>query len=122
MRAYSMDLRVRILADCDDGLPPSQVARKYRVSKAWVNRLRQRRRQTGAVAPRKAGNPRRPALEARAGEVRRAVAQQPDASLAELRQRLGLTASAATLGRFLRRLRLTVKKKSAGPPSRTART
>jgi transposase len=122
MRAYSMDLRVRVLADCDDGLPASQVARQYRVSKAWVNRLRQRRRQTGAVAPRKAGNPRRPALEARADEVRRAVAAQPDATLAELRRRLRLTVSAATLCRFLRRQKLTVKKKSAGPPSRTAPT
>jgi transposase len=51
MQAYSMDLRQRVLADCDAGLATAQVATKYRVSPAWVRRLKQRRRQTGQVAP-----------------------------------------------------------------------
>jgi transposase len=51
MPAYSMDLRVRVLADCDNGLDTKAVAAKYSVSEAWARRLEQRGRQTGEVAP-----------------------------------------------------------------------
>ena len=53
MAAYSMDLRLRVLRDADAGLPSDELAEKYSVSRAWVDRLKQRRRETGAVAPRK---------------------------------------------------------------------
>ncbi|HEY7426181.1 MAG TPA: helix-turn-helix domain-containing protein [Gemmataceae bacterium] len=53
----SMDLRQRVLQDCDSGLPTQAVADKYRVSPAWVRRLKQRRRQSGRVA---LSAPRRP--------------------------------------------------------------
>jgi hypothetical protein len=51
MRAYSADLRERVLADCDAGLGTRAVAAKYRVSESWVRRLKQVRRQTGRTAP-----------------------------------------------------------------------
>jgi hypothetical protein len=35
MRAYSIDLRERVLADWDAGLGTNAVARKYRVSPEW---------------------------------------------------------------------------------------
>ena len=47
MRAYSMDLRERILRDSDAGMKASAVAVKYHVSASWVRRLKQRRRETG---------------------------------------------------------------------------
>jgi transposase len=121
MKAYSMDLRERVLADLDAGTAPKALAAKYRVSVAWVRRLRQRRRETGETAPRPAGR-RVPALAAHAEAIRRAVAETPDATLAELKARLGLAGSLATLWRAVRGLGLTVKKKSSGRPSRTART
>lgn len=52
MSPYSMDLRTRVLADCDAGLAANDVAAKFRVSCSWVNRLVQRRRETGDVGPR----------------------------------------------------------------------
>jgi len=52
MAPYSMDLRTRVLADCDGGLAAKEVAAKFRVSRSWVNRLVQRRRETGEVGPR----------------------------------------------------------------------
>jgi len=52
MAPYSMDLRTRVLQDCDAGMKSDLVAAKYRVSRAWVNRLVQRRRESGRVAPR----------------------------------------------------------------------
>ena len=121
MRAYSMDLRVQVLADCDEGMTTAAVARKYRVSSAWVRRLKQRRAATGETAPRPGGR-RTPALAAEADRIRAAVVDAPDATLAELKARLGLTVSLATLWRAVAALGLTVKKKSPGRPSRTART
>jgi transposase len=52
MAAYSMDLRTRVRADCDAGMNAEEVAAKDRVSRAWVHRLLQRRRETGEIAPR----------------------------------------------------------------------
>jgi len=51
MRPYSLDLRERVLADCDAGMSTKQVAEKYRVCAAWVRRLKQRRRETGSIGP-----------------------------------------------------------------------
>src|SRR5207244_5451832 len=52
MRAYSLDLRERALLDSDAGMKAADVAAKYRVSGSWVRLLKQRRRETGEVAPR----------------------------------------------------------------------
>ncbi len=52
MAPYSMDLRQRVLEDCDAGLTSKDVAAKFRVSRSWVDRVKQRRRKTGEVAPR----------------------------------------------------------------------
>ncbi|MCH7871386.1 MAG: helix-turn-helix domain-containing protein [Planctomycetes bacterium] len=60
MSAQSMDLRLRVLADCDAGLPTKQVAQKYSVSRTWVRWLKQRRRETGSIEPgRPTGRPRK---------------------------------------------------------------
>jgi transposase len=40
MKAYSIDLRERVLANCDKGMNTQTVATKYRVSKSWVRRLK----------------------------------------------------------------------------------
>jgi transposase len=106
-----MDLRQRVLADCDAGLPTSQVANKYTVSPAWVRRLKQRRRDTGEVAPRVQRHGRPSGRPAYAEALRLAIQQEPDATLAELRARLQLTVSLATLWRAGADLGLTVKKK-----------
>jgi transposase len=121
MKAYSMDLRVRVLADCDAGLGTPAVAAKYSVSPAWVRRLKQRRKATGQVGPRPGGR-RTPALAAKADAIRAAVAAAPDATPAELKDRLELACSLATLWRAVAALGLTVKKKSPGRPSKTGRT
>ena len=44
MRAYSADLRERVLGDCDAGMGTRAVAQKYRVSASWVRRLKPTRR------------------------------------------------------------------------------
>lgn len=52
MAPYSMDVRTRVVADWDAGVPAKELAAKFRVSRSWVNRLVQQRRETGEVHPR----------------------------------------------------------------------
>lgn len=121
MRAYSLDLRERVLADCDAGLSNEEAARKYRVSASWIRRLKLRRRQTNSIAPRVRRRP-APRWAAHASALQSLVEQRPDATLEELRQALGVPISLSSLCRALQRLRLTVKKKCCAPPSRTGPT
>jgi transposase len=87
------------------------VAAKYEVSRAWVHRLIQRRRETGSLAPRKQTKFRGRALaEAEEQRLAALITAQPDATLAELRDALPTTAALSTLWRAIERLQLTVKK------------
>ena len=120
MQAYSLDLRRRVLADCDAGLKTKAVAEKYGVSRTWVRALKQRRRETGEIAARKGGGGRKPKFDrTRLAEL---VAEDADATLAELRARLGVGCALSAIWKALDRLRITLKKKRCGPPSKTART
>ena len=122
MKAYSMDLRQRILEDCDAGMEVRQVAVKYRVSESWIRRLKQRRRENGEVAPRRAGSRREPKWLPHAERLQQLVQSTPDATLDELRQALGIDCSIHTVARALRALQLTFKKKSYTPRSKSGRT
>ena len=99
MQAYSVDLRKRVLEDCEGGGSTREVALKYRVSESWVRRLKQRHRENGEVAPRRAGNKRPPRWLAHAEQLQQLVEQQPDATLRELGERLGIQVSPQTLAR-----------------------
>jgi transposase len=46
MALYSMDLRTRVLRGYDGGLSSKDAAEKYHVSRAWVDLLKQRRRES----------------------------------------------------------------------------
>ena len=117
MRAYSMDLRERALLDSDAGMTAADVAAKYRVSGSWVRLLKQRRRETGEVAPRVQRHGRRGMLEPHLHTVADLIAAHPDRTLAELKDALATPASVPTVWRAVRAIGLTVKKN--GPPVRT---
>ncbi|MGR7026507.1 helix-turn-helix domain-containing protein [Geodermatophilus sp. URMC 62] len=51
MRAYSMDLRERVVAAVDAGMRPGEAAARFDVSVRTVERYVARRRVTGSVAP-----------------------------------------------------------------------
>jgi transposase len=121
MRAYSMDLRTRVLADLDAGLKTSVVARKYTVSPAWVRRLKQRRAATGEVAAR-TQRYKSPAWMPHTDAIREAVRQDPDATLDEYRTRFALPISRSALARALIVLGITRKKSRYGRASRTVPT
>lgn len=122
MRTYSMDLRERVWADCQAGMKTPAVAQKYSVSPAWVRRLKQRHKATGSLAPRPPSTGRPVILAPHDSRVRELVHANPDATLAELRQQLGVNVSISALSNYLRRLKFSFKKRSSVPPSRTGPT
>ena len=116
-----MDLRRRVLAACDSGQPTKAVATTFDVSPAWVRRLKQHRRERGGdIAPRKGGGSRGRKIDRdRLAEL---VQAQPDATLVELRDRLGVDVTPWAVCKALRELKLTYKKSRSTPPSRTVPT
>jgi transposase len=120
MQAYSLDLRKRVLADGDAGLKTKVVAEKYGVSRTWVRSLKQRRRETGEIGPRHGRPGRKRKIDrGRLGEL---VAEDADATLVELRERLGVPCALSAIWKALRQLKITFKKKRCGRPNRTGPT
>jgi transposase len=125
-RAYSADLRERVLAAYEGGEgSQSGVARRYRVGErtlsAWLKAAREEGRR--APKPRRGGR----APVGGAGEILAGlVAERNDATLAEyadrLAERAGIRRSPAALCRGLKALGLARKKRRSGPPSRSGRT
>lgn len=109
--AYSMDFRQRIAQARDEGQTIAQIAKRFSVSPSFVEKLLQRQREQGTLAPKPHAGGRRPALtEAHDKALLTQLAAKPDTTLAELRESLGLTVSLSTLWSRLQRLGLTFKK------------
>lgn len=106
--AYSQDLRDRVMAARDDGLTTVQVARMFRVSSSWVRRVMQRRREHGETAPRPRGGVTVVKIDLEC--LRALVEAQPDATIRELQQLLGVDCSASAVGMALTRMGFTFKK------------
>jgi len=126
MEAYSLDLRERVVRAVDGGMSRVEAARRFSVSNALIGKLLRQRRGTGSLAPKPhaGGTPPTlggPALEALKAQVR----ADPDATLAELRDRLardaGVRAGVDPVCRALRRLGLPLKKRRCTPASGTRR-
>jgi transposase len=113
MTPYSQDLRERIgdtVRRGDGSL--RQIARRFLVSASFITRLLRTYRTTGSLEPRPHGGGHPVALTPQDLErLRELVRQQPDATLEELRQRLGASCSTMTISRALGKLGLPRKKK-----------
>ena len=121
--AISNDLRIRIVeARARERLTYEQLAERFSVGRATVDRMLRLARETGSVEPRSHGG----------GAVRRTSQQEqdlivalvqarPDATLEELcvalEMRVGLRISRSTMSRELRLLGLTRKKNRWSPGS-----
>ena len=120
---YSQDLRDRVLAAI--GEPIRSVAARLNVSASYVSKVQSKLRLTGEAGPGPQRNHTRPRLEPFYDALRARVAEQADATIAELRawmlRQHGVSVSHAVMWKALARLGLTLKKSASGRPSRTAR-
>ncbi len=117
---YSQDLRDRVLRAYDRGMPTKQIAETFNVSRSWARRVKQRRNETGETAHRPMGGPGITIVDRE--QLASLVRDHPDATLAELRDWLGVKCALSTLCKALKKMGLTFKKKRATRQSKTVRT
>jgi transposase len=113
MPLYSHDLRKRVIDTVERGDGSlRQIAQRFLVSVSFVTRLLRHYRTTGSLDPKPHGGGRRPTLgPAQLKQLRALLRKQPDATLEELRQRLGVNCSHMAIVRALQKLKMTRKKK-----------
>lgn len=113
-RAYSQDLRSRVLAASDRGLTARQIAAMFDVSVSYPIKVRQRRDRTGETAALKPKQVQVRRLAGHEDALREQVACRIDATLAELcawlGEQRGVQLGRTALWRGLVRLKLTLKK------------
>ncbi len=125
-RAYSQDLRDRVIDAVSAGLSARGAAKRFGVGLAtaivWVRRARQ----TGERKARKQGQPRRSKLDPHRAYLLGLIEATPDLTISEMLDRLlaerDIKASRALLWTFLDRCGLTFKKRPRVRASRSART
>jgi transposase len=108
MNAYSKDLRLKVLAAIDRGIPSKEVAELFGVSLSTIKRWLKRRRLTGEVNIHKI--PGRPSVKGKALRewLPRHLEANPDLTLAEHCEAFfdesGVEVSEATMSRNIARL------------------
>lgn len=125
-KALSLDLRRRVVDAIEHGLSCRQAAERFGVSASsairWLDRLK---KQGDVAAQRQGGDRKSGRIEAEADFLLGAVAETPDITLVELREKLqarGVSVGVGTLWRFFDRRRITFKKSRRMPPSSNAAT
>jgi transposase len=126
MRAYSKDLRLKVLAAIDRGVPRKEVAQIFGVSLPTIKRWLKRRRESGDVEPKQIPGP--PARKGAALEqaLPSQLRANPDFTLEEHRELFeetyGISVSTASISRAFERLGLPLKKRHSSLPSATRKS
>jgi transposase len=113
MKAYSEDLREKILEAVDRGMPKSEAARIFGVSRTSVKRYAAARREGRPLAPKRHPGS-KPKLDERARQLLEAdVEERPTATLKDrgrfLERAVGVSVSESTLSRLLRKMGFSPK-------------
>jgi len=112
-RAYSNDLRERVVAAVMKGETTRSVAERVDVATSTAVKWSLRYRRTGSVAPGKMGGHRRRILQPHRPFIKEQIEQTPHLTLHRLKEMLaarGVTVSHNTVWLFLRREGLSFKK------------
>lgn len=125
MKAYSLDLRAKVLRAVEQGYPRNEIIKLLGVSRATIKRYLKQWRETGNISVRAIpGRPSKKFAPLQAGLVAQLEAH-PDATL-EMHcqiweQAHGWGVSTTTMGRAIRRVGWTRKKRRWVPPNATKR-
>ena len=120
-RPHEQVLRDRVLAAYDRGKQTKEIADTMGVSPAWARRVKQVRREEHRTTRLPMGGARVVKVDLKT--LRQLVEQQPDATIAELHQRLGKDrCSESAVAMALQRLDLSFKKRRFMLLSRIAPT
>lgn len=125
-QSYSADLRSRVMAAVDEGMGVAEAAELFKVDRSYIYKALIRRRLTGETRARAQRCHLERKLEPYYEAIRARVAAVPDATLDELRAWLlevhGISSSLGGMWTTLDRLGLTLKKRRAARPNRSAPT
>lgn len=125
-RAYSHDLRIRVLDAVGAGLSRRAAALRYRVGIATVIRWAAHATTTRETRARRQGRPRGSKLDVHEAFLLALLEEKDDITLAEMQERLraerSVSVGLGTLWRFFARRAVTWKKSQRTRPSRLART
>jgi transposase len=123
-RAYSADLRERVLDAVSGGASARAAAARFGIGVATAIRWVRRWRRTGERTARKQGHPKGSKLDAHEAFLLGLIEERVDITLEEMRRRLveerGVRAGTGTLWRFFDRRGMTFKKRPAMRASRSA--
>jgi transposase len=121
MKAYSIDLRERVVQAVGKGMTKSRAARTFSVSLATVKNYVRQVQTTGSLAPRPIPGRPRDIPPAQDAALVAQLRSAQDATLDELRAAWetvsGVRVSAATMSRAIKRVRWTRKKRLWVPAS-----
>ena len=116
MRAYSQDLRERVLRAIERGDRPTEIARRYEVSRMWVYQVGRRLRLSGERTSHQIGGHRRSRVAHLQATLMDWIRLEPDLTLAQLCERLaqqGIQIKASALWHQLDKWGLSFKKNAA---------
>jgi transposase len=116
MQSYSQDLRERVLRALDRGERPTEIARRFEVSRVWVYQVRNRLRKSGERSSCPMGGHRRSRLAGLEPVLRAWIEAEADLTLAEMQQRLaerGVLIKIGALWHQLNNWNLSFKKNPA---------
>lgn len=124
-RAYSMDLRQRVVDAIEGGLSSREAARRFAIGIATAGAWHRLWRRTGDVRPGRQGQPRTSKLDPHEGFILGLIEQTRDIALAEIAERLaeehGVSTCPATVWYFLDKRGMTFKKRQRTRASSNAR-
>lgn len=124
---WMTDARLRkaiVRAWHEEGLTYAQIAKRFEVGEATVNRILRLHRETGSVAPRpRGGGNRSPLHDEMAALLKRIVEELPDATIQELTdallKRADIETSRSSVQRAMQRLGFSRKKRPSPRSSAT---
>ena len=123
MKAYSIDLRERVLAACDSGPNTIRhVAHQFKVSTRWIYKLKRQRQQQGTISPQGHGGGRKPAFYGKdLDALDEYLSNHPDATLQEIKEFFSSTVkcSIQAVANALKRLEWRYKKNRYVQASKT---
>ena len=114
MKAYSIDLRKRVLNAVDEDVGTrKEIAAMFQVSTFWIHKLLRQRRDTGDIAPKPQNQGRKPVFQGKnLKRLEQFIKARPDATLEETKQYFfGMVdCSIVAIHNTLKRLDLRYKK------------
>lgn len=124
MKPYSLDIRQKIIDTYQEGeISQRQLAKRFRVTLSFIQKLLKQYRETGTIAPKVRTQQTPTKLNAeQMATLETLVNDNNDATLAELREQLhqitGVLIGRSTVDRMLRKLNITRKKKACTRPKK----